>query len=269
MFQCRSSTALYSWIPFVLLALVGCESTPRQIDPPDLKDDFGASLERQPITAESVGEREMLHRRWQLDLKGQAAIPTGFFQDNGFEVGPSAGVKVAIEVEKNLFVGIDFDWANWKQKDGVSSSLSSPSTLSGVTPDQLFEDLDRYNFLLSVDYDWTIARSFIVDKHPLKWRLGLGVGGTLIEGNVDATLDRQVKAAGSELDIVPYVGFCARFGTGLRWQASDSVILFTQASYDLVYPFTMEVRIDRNRSEVDGDIDFGSINLGAGIAFEF
>lgn len=268
MSQCRSSTAVLPWIPIVLMAALGCESTPRRIDPPDLKDDFGASLDTQPITAESVGEREMLHRRWQIDLKGQAAIPTGFFQDNGFEIGPSVGFKAAIETEKDLFIGIDFDWARWKQKDGVSSALSNPSSLAGITPDQLYEDLDRYNVLLSADYDWTIARSFMAEKHPLKWRFGLGLGGTLIEGNVDSALKRQISAAGSEIDIVPFVGFCARIGTGLRWQAAENVILFTQASFDFVYPFKIEVR-NPTRSEVDGDIDFGSINLGAGIAFEF
>jgi len=58
-------------------------------------------------------------------------------------------------------------------------------------------------------------------------------------------------------------------GTGLRFQLAEHVILFTEASYDFVAPFNIEVRINRERSQVDGDIDFGAINLGAGIAFEF
>jgi len=274
MFHCRSSPSRLSLVPFAVAAVLsatttGCQQTPRRIDPPNLEDHFGGRLESQPITAESVGEREMLHRRWQLELKAQAAIPTGFFQSNGFDVGPSLGLKTSIETEKDLFIGLDFDWATWEQKDGVESLLDDPASLSGVEPDQLFEDLDRYNILLAIDYDWTIARSLLARNDPLKWRFGIGLGATVIEGHIDEELEDQVKAAGSDIDIVPYFGFCARFGTGLRWQLTDNVILFSQATYDFVYPFEMQVRLNRNRSEVDEDIDFGSVNLGAGVAFEF
>lgn len=269
MFQCRSSTLFCSLVPLVLSTLISCESIPRRIDPPALEDDFGGSLDSQPITAESVGEREMLHRRWQLEIKGQAAIPTGFFHSNGFDVGPSAGFKASIEMEKNLFIGVDFDWANWEQKDGVGSGFSDPASLVNAEPDQLFEDLDRYNVLLAIDYDWTLAKNVVTKGDALKWRLGVGMGGTLIDGRVDEELEDQVKAAGSDIDIVPYVGFCARVGTGLRWQATDQVIFFAQAAYDFVYPFEMQIRLDRSRSEVDEGIDFGSVNLGAGVAFEF
>lgn len=267
MFQCRSSTRVLSWIPFALAALVSCQSSPQRLDPPDLKDDFGDALEHQPITAETVGEREMLHRRWQLDLKGQAVFPTGFFQSNNFEIGPSFGFKAAIETEKDLFIGIDFDWARIEQKDGIGGV--SPSQLGSAEPDQLFDHFDRYNVLLSANYDLTIAKSFMVDKHPLKWRFGVGIGGTLIDGTVDSDLKDQFSASGQTIKLQPYAGFCARFGTGLRWYLTESTILFSEVSYDFVYPFTMEVVINRDRSEVDGDIDFGAVNLGLGVAFEF
>ncbi|HZN60707.1 MAG TPA: hypothetical protein VFD71_21715 [Planctomycetota bacterium] len=259
-----------AWLPMVLLGFVaGCAGAPRQIEPPERKDDFGDTLETQPITAETVSETQMLHRRWQLELKGQASIPTGFFAANDFDAGPSAGAKVSIETAKNLFVGVDFDWAQWKQNNGVGDALANPTDLENAKPDQLYDKVDRYEVLLAIDYDWTIAKSFIGERSPLIWRFGLGLGGGVFRGDVDPALKQQTQAAGSDIEIVPLVAFVGRLGTGLRFQLAEHVILFTEASYDFVAPFNIEVRINRERSQVDGDIDFGAINLGAGIAFEF
>ncbi len=266
---CRSRAFLITWAATLFLGLAGCRNTPRRLAPPDLKDDFGSSLETQPITAESVSEKQMLHRRWQLEVKPRVSIPTGFFEDNGFEIGPGIGVKAQIETEKNLFVGFEFDYGTWRQGDGIKDPLGSPTSLAGVKPDQFYDDVERFDFLLAVDYDWTLAKNFITRGDPLKLRFGGGLGATLVEGDVDPFLDEQFKAAGSDIEIVPFVGLLARLAVGLRWQVHDNVIVFIESSYDLVAPFTMEVRINRDRSEVDGNIDFGSINFATGVAFEF
>ncbi|MBI4605785.1 MAG: hypothetical protein HY721_27785 [Planctomycetes bacterium] len=265
----RTPEARLAWIPIVLVASLGCETAPQRLEPPELKDDFGSSLETRPITEESVGETQMLHRRVQLELKGAAAIPTGFFQDNGFEVGASAGAKGEIELVKDFFLGLSFDYVTMEQGDGVSDVLSNPLSLSGVEPDQLYDTIDRYNFLAVADYDWTLARSFLVEKAPLKFRLGGGLGATVVDGEVDSSLEDQIKAAGGDIETVPYVGFLARASAGVRWQVLPTMLLFAEVSLDFVYPFEIEIRLNRVRSTVDGDIDFGSVNLGGGVAFEF
>ena len=253
----------------LVVTVIGCVSTVKPLDPPEHRDDFGIPTETQPITAESVSETQMLHRRTQLELIGQAVIPTGFIQSNSFEVGPGVGMKAGIEVAKDWFANFSFDYAHITQGDGVSEAVSDPNSLGNIETDQLYEEFDRFNFLLGADHDWTIAKNFIADGSPLKFRLGGGLGLTLIQGDVDSFLKDQIEAGGSSIKLIDFYGFLLRISASLRWQVSDRVILFTEAGYDFVAPFTIEIKSNGQRAEVDGDIDFGSINLGAGIAFEF
>lgn len=269
MFSRRSSLSQTSaWAPLVLLAVAGCESVPHELDPPEQKDDFGAELDTREINAETVGETQMLHRRTQIEVKALAAIPTGFFEDNSFDVGYGGGFKASIETKKSFYVGVSFDYVYMEQGDGVSS-VSDPTGLSDVKPDQLYDHLDRYSFLVTGDYDWTLAKSFLAEKAPLMLRLGGGLGAIIVDGDVDSFLEEQVSAAGSSIDTVPFVGFLGRLAIGLRWQFHHSMILFAEAGYDFVAPFEIEIEAAGTRATVEGDIDFGAINLGAGLTFEF
>lgn len=250
----------------LVVTVIGCVSTVKPLDPPEHRDDFGIPTETQPITSESVSETQMLHRRTQIEVKGHAVIPTGFFQSNSFEVGPGVGMKAGIEVAKNFFANFSFDYAHITQGDGVSEvSPGNPAALGDIEPDQFYKELHRYNFLIGLDHDWTIAKSFITDSSPLKLRLGGGAGLTVIEGELDSLL----KASDPSMRIIDYYGFLLRLGGSVRWEVTDQFILFAEAGYDLVAPFTIEIKQSGQRSELDGDIDFGSINIGAGIAFQF
>src|SRR4029450_10329346 len=117
MFLCRSRSRVVAWAPFVLLSLIGCETPPRTLEPPELKDDLGVPLERQPINEETVGETQMLHRRTQIDLHGGISIPTGLIESNDFKVGPTLGTKASIETAKNLFIGVCFGCAARRQRE--------------------------------------------------------------------------------------------------------------------------------------------------------
>ncbi|HVR75129.1 MAG TPA: hypothetical protein VMT52_12385 [Planctomycetota bacterium] len=264
----RSRGLSLAVLPLVV-TVIGCVSTVKPLDPPEHRDDFGIPTESQPITAESVSETQMLHRRTQIEVKGHAVIPTGFFQSNSFEVGPGVGMKAGIEVAKDFFANFSFDYAHITQGDGVSQVVSDPNSLGGIEPDQLYEEFHRYNFLIGLDHDWTVAKSFLNDNSPLKLRFGGGAGLTVIEGEVDSFLKSQIEAGGSSIKIVDYYGFLLRLSGSVRWEVTDQFILFAEAGYDLVAPFTIEIKSGGQRSEVDGDVDFGSINIGAGIAFQF
>jgi hypothetical protein len=265
-----SSRGLLLMVLPLAFTVIGCVSTVKPLDPPEHRDDFGIPTETQPITAESVSETQMLHRRTQIEVKGHAVIPTGFFQSNSFEVGPGVGMKAGIEVAKDFFANFSFDYAHIKQGDGVSEvAPGDPDSLGGIEPDQLYEEFDRFNFLIGLDHDWTVAKTFITDGSPLKLRLGGGAGLTVIEGEVDSFLKSQIEAAGSDIELIDYYGFLLRISGSARWEVTDQFILFVEAGYDLVAPFTIEIKSGGQRSEVDGDIDFGAINLGAGIAFQF
>ena len=266
---CRRCSQALLWVPIVLLSVLGCESAQRRLEPPEWRDDFGSSLDTAPITDRSVAETQMLHRRTQLEVWSGAVIPTGFFASNSFEVGPGAGFKASIETSKDLFVGVEFDWANWQQGDGASSVSGSPGALASLRPDQLFDELNRFNMLLVSDYDWMITKSFIEEDKPLKLRLGGGLGATVIDGTVDSFLESQAVAAGGSLSIPTQTFFLARIAASLRWQLDDNLLVFTSLDYDFVAPFGINEERNANRNEVSGDIDFGSISLGCGVVFEF
>jgi opacity protein-like surface antigen len=269
MFSRRSSLSpIIAGVPLVLLAVAGCESVPQQLDPPEPKDDFGAELDMREINAETVGETQMLHRRTQLEVKALVAIPTGFFEDNSFDVGYGGGLKASIETKKNFYIGVSFDYVYMEQGDGVSS-VNDPTGLSDIEPDQLYDQLDRYSFLVTGDYDWTLAKSFLAEKAPLLLRLGGGLGAIVVDGEIDSFVKDQAEAAGSSVDTVPFVGFLGRLALGLRWQFHPHMIVFAEAGYDFVAPFEIEIEAGGTRATVEGDIDFGTINLGAGLTFEF
>jgi hypothetical protein len=211
----------------------------------------------------------MLHRRTQVELKAGSAIPVGLVQQNHFEPGPFLGIKGEIEVAKNLFLGVSFDWAHSRQSRGVNQLIGDPTTLAGVEPDQLFKSFDRYTWLGLFDYDVPLTKDFIVEKSPLLFRFGLGLGAMLIDSEEDDFLKNQIAAAGSEIKINPYVGFVARPGVSFRWQVWEHGLVFVEACMDIVTPHRISVKINRQNSEVAGDIDFSSINLTAGWAFEF
>ena len=260
---CRRCSQALLWVPIVLLSVLGCESAQRRLEPPEWRDDFGSSLETDPITDRSVAETQMLHRRTQLEVWSGAVFPTGFFANNSFEVGPGVGFKASIETSKNLFVGVEFDWANWQQGDGATKD--DTEGLESLRPDQLFDELNRFNMLLVSDYDWMITKSFIEEGKPLKLRLGGGLGATVIDGSIDP----DIQVPDSTVSIPTQTFFLARIAASLRWQLNDDILVFTSLDYDFVAPFGINVERNANRNEVSGDIDFGSISLGCGVVFEF
>jgi len=266
---CRRCSRVLLWASIVLLPALGCERTQRRLEPPEWRDDFGSSLDTDPISERSVAEGQMLHRRTQFEIWSGAVIPTGFFETNRFATGPGAGFKASIETSKDVFVGIEFDWTRWEQDEGVSTLVGDPPALAGLNPDQLFDQLDRFNVLLVSDYDWTITKSFIQEDKPLKVRLGGGLGATVVDGSIDPLLESQAEATGGTLSIPTQTYFLARIAASLRWQLNDNFLVFTSVDYDFVAPFKTDIEINKERSEVSGDIDFGSVSLGAGVVFEF
>jgi hypothetical protein len=159
--------------------------------------------------------------------------------------------------------------AELTQEKGIKDIVGSSGSLADAEPDQNYEELEKFDFLLTLDRDFQVSRNFLVENCPLLFRLGSGLGVTLIEGKEDPFRKNQARVSGGSFDIEPFVGFLARFGIGLRWQVHDNVVPFVEASYNLVYPFEIEVRENRERRSVDGDIDFGTILIGGGVAFEF
>src|SRR5262245_10527162 len=249
---------------FLILAAVGCAGAPQRFEAQQGLDDFGEPLETGPINEQTVGESQMLHRRWQLELRGGLKAPAPIVESNEFETGPLLGVKADIEVTKNLFFGLTFDWTYQGVDQGVSTLVDDPRALAGATPDQLFDHIHRYNLLANFDYDVVLVPDTIGPNRPLIFRFGAGLGAVLVNGIEDPQ---------TTFDIEPYYGFLARPAVGLRWQFLDSMLLFGELSYDFVAPYSIDAKFQTSsgsdRAKVDGDIDFSAVNLIAGLAFEF
>jgi hypothetical protein len=254
--SCRLWILPAAWVSFSLAALSGCGGRQR-LEPEPPLDHFGAEF-GDPITEESVSETQMLGRRTQLQLFSRAYIPV----ESDFEVAGGVGLKAEIEVAKNLYMGMSFDWLRMFTKDRISD-IDNPGELLSAEPAQLFSKLDRYNFLFLFDYDIPLARHFLGDDRPLNFRLGTGVGMLYIDG--DAAESDFI----SSFDIEPYAAFLLRPSLEFVWAFSEVVHLSLGMSYDFTPEGTIDIEFLGERSEVDEDINFSTFNVGAGLVFEW
>ena len=215
-----------------------------------------------PITESSVHRDMMLRRRAQVEVKVGTSVPVGLFEDNEFEPGIFLGAKATVEGAKNIFFGLSFDYSRNTVDQGVSALVNDPSSLPGVTPDQLYDSINRYNTLITFDHDVVLMEDTIGENSPLTFRWGAGVGVSVIDGDEDPNVGFEIK---------PYAGFLFRPALGLRWQIHDGGLIFLDTSLDLIFPH--EIRADPagpdDSATIDGDIDFSAINIAVGYAFEF
>jgi hypothetical protein len=225
-------------------------------------DDIDNALGEPAITERTVGRDLMLRRRAQVELKVGASVPVGLFEDNEFEPGIFLGAKASVEGAKNIFFGISFDYSRNTVDEGVSALANDPSSLPGVTPDQLYESINRYNTLILFDHDIVLVEDTIAENRPLILRWGAGVGVSVIDGKEDPNVGFEIK---------PFVGFLFRPALGLRWQIHDRGLIFAETSIDFIFP--NEIRADPagpdDSATIDGDIDFSAVNIAVGYAFEF
>lgn len=259
MFRCRSWALRLSWVPIALVVVVGCQDTPRRLDPLPVQDDFGEELgPAETFDEETVSDTHMLHRRVQLELTQGVVMPSGHM-----DWGPRTAFKGSIETMKNLYWGIAFDWANQKITKSITQEYGSIVDLSRADPDQYFRDFDRYSFLGVLDYDLPVTKNFLGEDLPLFFRVGVGMGVQVVNGDEDPV----VRAAGYK--VVPFVGFIFRPAASFRWQVWKHGLITLGTGFDLVAPDTIDVKVSQDRRQVDGRIDFSTFFIGAGIALEF
>ena len=242
-----------TWVAFVVLAVFGCQS-PERIEPPQYRDDFGRDVSDEPITESSVSEEQMLHRRAQIEIRAIGAVPV---DESDLEAGAGAGVKASIEVQKNIYLGLAFDWARF---DIDADDLSSPSGLANAGPLQRYEYIDRYNILFTFDHDIVLSRNFIREDSPLMFRWGFGPGVFIAAGPEEEAL------AG---DLVTFVQFLLRGEVGLRWQLAPWAIVSLGGAFDFVPEDNIEVNFGNDVRAVEGKVNFSTFNVVGGLTFQF
>jgi len=251
-------------VPLVLLVMCGCATGPKPSDMPESpaaplpQDDFGEELDSPPITEESISETMMMKRHAQVEVFGGVAVPV----TGNFELGPVFGIKGQIEALKNVYWGISFDWTELTVGDQVSDL--GTIDIESADPDQWFERADKYNFLLTLDYDIPLSKDFLGKNKPLDFRVGLAPGATIIMGEEDSL----IKSSGYQIE--PFYGFLLRTGVSLRWEFVQHFLVTFGIGYDYVYPNTVEVQTpDGSTRALSGDIDFGNLLFLGGISARF
>ena len=252
----RASALL--WLAFLSLSVVSCNSTPRRLDPAEYTDDFGDSIGTELIDDKSVGARQMLHRRVRVEPYGRAVVPI----ESNFEVGSSFGARGSIEVQKDLFVGVAFDWVHLTTKDDISSAGSTGGNLAGTEASEFYKSLDRFNLLATVDYDFHLSDEFLVANSPLTLGVGLGAGAVVVTGD-------EAQGLSSPFDLEPYFGLLLRPSADLRWKLAEQGFLTLNLSFDWIPADNVDVDFLGDRRELGDKIDFSTFNVGLGYTFEF
>lgn len=248
-----------TWVPLAIVLVAGCQTRGEVQGDQRFEDDFGTELEAPPITAASVSESMMLHRRARFEPLIGVAVPVF----GNFDPGPMAGVRGEMEAVKDIFWGISFDWVHNEVGEGVDDILASGGSLASADADQWYESIDRYNLLITLSYDTVLERDFLGKGTPLSLRIGLGLGTAIVLANDDPAIARR------GYHVFDYYGFLARPEVDLHWQILDWGRIVFGIGYDFVYPNWIEARVDGQVKSLDGDVNFDTFFARLGFMFEF
>ncbi len=212
------------------------------------------------ITREEASQ--MLHRRFNLEIRGEAFVPL----NSNLNVGGGIGVKAEMEAVKNLYLGLGLDYIRQTVDETVADmqarfNAGDPNAqgdAENAKPEQWLESLERYNILFLYDYDIPLWEG----KHPLIFRHGVGLGAVFINGE---EVRRGTFAQNPEVRL--FTQFLARPSVGLRWSIIDNLLIFLEASFDWVprQNLTVDGATFTRRAKVDGEVDFSGFNLGGGL----
>ena len=112
----RDAIRAFGWILVLTLSMVGCQGAPEQILSKGFTDDFGGDVPtREEITVESVQDKEMLHQRAQAEFRLGSTFPFDLFDpghDPYTNIGVVGGGKFQLEISKNIYMGLSFDWTD-------------------------------------------------------------------------------------------------------------------------------------------------------------
>jgi hypothetical protein len=230
-----------------LVGLDGCAIAQRSVAPCQLEDDFGLPTDDRTITPDSVQQEEMFQQRVQLELKAGPSFPFDIFNpgnDTRTDIGPTLGAKGSFEVDKNLFLGLSFDWARHNVENAVGEQIG------------VIALYDKFNFLVNADYDIPLWQG----SDAMFLRVGAGVGMVVI-GPRDAGRTQNVETV---------LQFVFRPTIGIRYPLSEKILIFSELSYDFVPERSLTVKQFGDDVRVGGErAAFDSGAIWFGVAFQW
>ena len=222
---------------------------------------------------DTILEREyreqMLHVRTIAEGRGSIVFPV----DSNVEIGFGGAFKGEIEVQKNLYLGMEIGYVSHDIDETAEDVLdrfnagdpAAEVAVAGLDTLQWLDNFERINILFLFDYDipfWDEPTAPI-------FRFGAGVGAALVLGD---EVDSTTFAADIDADRV-WSQILFRPSLGLRFPVHPNILLFADASYDWIPADTYTVTADlgpdptRKRTKVGSDVDFSGFNLAFGLAF--
>ncbi len=245
-FPWRSVRNVLSWSVVGLLA-IGCR-TPSS----------APSDEEENVEAEAA-RTEMLQHRARIEPKTGFMIPV----NNRFDVSDPtdgvAGIKGSFEAFKFIWFGAEFDYAKYNSKDPAQPGTPNPQTLSA---EQMMDNVDRYEILLSADYDIELPLFKDPTYNPIL-RPGIGMGFVVF--NIH-------EAPGNTLfSFNKYYQFVGRPTLALRFPFHKNIAAFVEGNYDYIPQSKMQGQfIGTSGTQTFGnEVQFSSGNIWLGLSFEW
>jgi hypothetical protein len=226
-------------------------------------DDYGWSEDEEDKKfLEDFERSHMVHRRAIFDVRGGGFFPI----DPDMEAGFALGFTAEIEVYKNLYFGIGFDYSSQDVAETASDVLNqfndgdpaAEASAAKLDPEQWFEDMERYSLLFLFDYDFPIVEN---EDISLVFRGGVGLGVVVIEGNpVSNTFALDIEAR-------TYANFQARPKVGLHLTFLENFTTFVEVAYDYIPEDALTIEgtfFKGKRTKLLGDVDFSGIAIFGG-----
>jgi hypothetical protein len=177
----------------------------------------------------------------------------------------TSGIKGSLEaVQRGLFLGIEFDYAEIESKNPLP-----PQTPNGSTKtERLMENFDAYKLFLTIDYDVPLGdyqpdlEKSKFDFYSPIFRFGLGLGAICINaseapGNTLTSFDKQFQFVGR-----PTVSFLFPF--------HPNFAVFIEGNFDWVPKIRMTGSASGESVNIgDNSVDFSTANIWFGLSFQF
>ncbi len=231
---------------FPALIAVGCTAVPPV-----------ETLEEEDIEGRVMRE-ELTSNRGRLQFpKIGVAIPV----NSQLKPGIITGIRGQIEaVQKGMWFGFEFDYANMDSKDPVTSGTSQ-AELAAADTEQLFESYDRYQLMLTWDYDIPLGDGPFI---PIFYA-GLGLGA--------AAFNPKEASGFTSADFDVGYAFVARPEVGFLFPFHENIGAFLELSGDFIpeFQFTGDTRINGQATNVDigEEVGFSTINVFAGLTIRW
>ena len=211
-----------------------------------------------------VESTEMLHRWTRFEIKGGGSIPF----ESEILPGPAFGFKGTIEVYKNLYFGLGYDYSVHKIDETLedfAGQPNAPALAENAAAIQWLDSFDRHNILFLFDYFVPLGDGWGLYTPVV--RMGAGVGVVLIDGEAVST-----GTLAQDIDSRLYTDLLIRPSIGIELPVHENIEFFLETNLDLSLgllnnQLTVDGQLAGRRTTIDDSVNFSAVSIMGGITF--